>query len=108
MSKAACLVALVALMFGVSLRAQPTWRGRISDSMCGAKHTMASMTDRACTEMCLKGKGKYVFVLGGRVYQIADQSDKALATHAAHMVVLTGTIKGDTITVSNIAMPNKR
>ena len=69
---------------------------------------MASMTDRACTEMCLKGKGKYVFVFGGKVYQIADQSDKALATHAGHTVVLTGTMKGDTITLSNIAMPNKQ
>jgi hypothetical protein len=76
--------------------------------MCGVKHTMASMTDRACTETCLKGKGKYVFVFGGKIYQIADQSDKALATHAGLTVVLTGTMKGDTITVSNIAMPNKK
>ena len=40
------------------------------------------MTDRASTareSMCL--------VFGGKVYQIADQSDKALATHAGHTVV---------------------
>jgi hypothetical protein len=49
-----------------------------------------------------------VFVFGGKIYQIADQSDKALATHAGLTVVLTGTMKGDTITVSNIAMPNKK
>ena len=49
-----------------------------------------------------------MFVFGGKVYQISDQSDKALATHASHTVVLTGTMKGDTITVSNIAMPNKK
>ena len=49
-----------------------------------------------------------MFVFSGNVYQIADQSDKALATHAGHTVRLTGTMKGDTITVSNIAMPNKK
>ena len=49
-----------------------------------------------------------MFVFGGKVYQIGDQNDKALATHAGHTVVLTGTMKGDTITLSNIAMPNKQ
>jgi hypothetical protein len=108
MSKSVCLVALAGLMFGASLAAQPTWRGQISDSSCGPKHTMGGMTSRACTEACVKSKAKYVFLFGGKVYQIADQRDKALATHAGHTVVLTGTMKDDTLDVSNIAMPNKK
>ena len=102
-----CFVALTGLMIGSNLAAQQTWTGQISDSMCGAKHTMQGMTDRACTEMCVKAKGKYVFVTGGKVYQIADQSSKDLATHAGHTVVLAGSMKDDTVTVSKIDMPKK-
>lgn len=101
-----------ALLVGVaaaSLGAAPeTWRGQISDSHCGAKHMAMEgkkMSARECTEMCIKGGGKYVFVAKGKVYQIADQKDSALATHAGHTVLLTGEMKGDTITVSKIEMP---
>ncbi len=90
--------------------APETWTGHIGDSMCGAKHkpmgTM-KMGDRECTEMCVKAGGKYVFITGGKVFQIADQKDKALALHAGHTVLLTGELKGDTITVSKIDMPKK-
>lgn len=41
----------------------------------------------------------------GKVFQIADQKDPALATHAGHTVMLTGEMKGETITVSKIDMP---
>ena len=63
------------------------------------------MAARKCTEMCIKADGKYVFVSKGKVYQIADQKDKALATHAGHTVLLTAEMKGDSITVSKIEMP---
>jgi hypothetical protein len=90
-----------------SLGAQQTWTGQISDSHCGAKHTMQGMTDRACTEMCIKSKAQYVFVTGGKVYKIVDQTSKDLATHAGHTVMLTGTMKDDTVTVSTIEMPKE-
>lgn len=104
------LISAFALVFAaVSAGAAPgTWTGKISDSHCGAKHKMMDgkrMPDRACTEMCVKGDGKYVFVSKGKVYQIADQKDAALATHAGHTVQLTGEMKGDTITVARIDMP---
>ncbi len=63
------------------------------------------MTDRECTEMCIKANGKYVFASQGKVFQIADQKDAALATHAGHTVTLTGALKGETITVAKIEMP---
>jgi hypothetical protein len=83
--------------------------GKISDSHCGAKHAMEGkkLTERECTELCVKGGGKYVFVSKDKVYQIADQKDKALATHAGHTVLLTGDLKGDTVTVSKIEMPKE-
>ena len=102
----ACALVLVA---AVSTGAAPeTWTGQISDSHCGAKHMAMEgkkTTDRECTQMCIKGGEKYVFVSKDKVYQIADQKDAALATHAGHTVLLTGEMKGDTITVATIEMP---
>jgi hypothetical protein len=99
----------LAMLAIVAISAAPqTWTGQISDSHCGAKHmSMGSqkMTARECTQMCVKGGASYVFVTGGKVFQIADQKDKQLATHAGHTVLLTGELKGDTIAVSKIEMP---
>lgn len=105
------LISACALVFAVatgSVVAQETWTGKISDDHCGAMHKPMDgkkMSDRDCTEMCIKGGGKYVFVVKDKVYQIADQKDAALATHAGHTVLLTGAMKGDTITVAKIEMP---
>lgn len=96
------------LVCGAAVSAAPrTWTGQISDSVCGAKHmSMGSqkMTDRECTEMCIKANGKYVFASPGKLFQIADQKDAALATHAGHTVKLTGELKGETIAVTKIEM----
>ena len=64
-------------------------------------------TARACTETCVKGGASYVFVSGGKVYKLEDPS-KLVAAHAGHSVNLTGEMKGDTITVAKIEMPNKK
>ncbi|MGH9371863.1 MAG: hypothetical protein ACRD15_10070 [Vicinamibacterales bacterium] len=101
----------IALVFGISATAgaaPETWTGKISDSHCGAAHKVMDgkkMADRDCTEICVKNGGKYVFVSKDKVYQIADQKDADLATHAGHTVLLTGEMKGDTVTVSKIEMP---
>jgi hypothetical protein len=101
----------IAFVFGMAVTAgaaPETWTGTISDSHCGAKHKAMDgkkMSDRECTQVCVKGDGKYVFVSKDKVYQIADQKDAALATHAGHTVLLTGEMKGDTVTVAKIEMP---
>jgi len=46
-----------------------------------------------------------VLVSDGKVLRIANQDDKDLATHAGHIVKLTGELKGTSITVSKIEMP---
>ena len=87
-----------------------TWTGTISDSDCGLSHVkmMAGdkklKTDRDCTLACIKGGSKYVFVSEGKVYKIANQKLPALRTDAGMQVVLSGTMKDDTITVSKVAM----
>src|SRR3954470_10425817 len=90
--------------------AEQTWSGKISDSACGAKHEEAAegqgvMADRDCTQACVRGGSKYVLVVDGKVFQIANQDNKDLATHAGHAVKLTGELKGNSITVSKIEMP---
>ena len=90
--------------------AEQTWTGKISDSNCGAIHKMTAehggkaMTDRECTEACIKGGATYVFVSAGNVYKIENQNFADLPVHAGHTVTLKGEINGDTITISNITM----
>ena len=93
-----------------SSAAEQTWSGKIADSACGAKHEEAAenqgvMADRECTEACVRGGSKYVLVVDGKVFQIANQDHKDLAVHAGHAVKMTGELKGTSITVSKIEMP---
>ncbi len=110
-------IAVVATMLGAmsASAADQTWTGKISDSMCGAKHNTSAehgakkMSDRDCTLACVKDhNAKYVFVSGGKLYNIGNQDFGALQEHAGHTVKLTGEMSGDTITVSKIAMPAKK
>ena len=93
----------------IATAAEQTWTGQISDSACGAKHEEAAegqgkMPDRECTVACVRGGSKYVLVSNGKVFQIANQDNKDLATHAGHKVKMTGELKGSSITVSRIEM----
>jgi hypothetical protein len=92
-----------------SVSAAPeTLTGRIADSMCGAgKHqgdgTVAG--DTKCTIDCVKDHGsQYVLVVDKKVYKIGNQKFADLQTHAGHAVDVTGELKGDTITITKIAM----
>jgi hypothetical protein len=106
---------ICALAAGILLSATPalaaTWTGTISDSMCGVKHQAGEhdgkkMTDRDCTEACIKGGAKYVFVTGDKVFKIANQDFAGLKAHAGQKVTLTGDMKDDTITVAKVAAPS--
>jgi hypothetical protein len=100
-------VALSALSVVVVLAADQTWTGAIGDKMCGANHKAmgAKMTDRECTQACAKGGAPYVLVADGKVYQLMNH-DADLRTHAGHTVNLTGELKGNSIRVSRVEMPN--
>ena len=108
------LVVALAVVVSVSASAQKapeqTWKGKISDSNCKDKHPAGEhdgkkMTDADCTSVCVKKGAKYVFVSDGKVYQIANQNSKQIATHAGHEVELTGSMKGDVITATELKMP---
>lgn len=108
-------IGLLAGFASLAPAATMTMTGMISDSMCGASHAKmmemhkdAKMTERDCTLGCVKAGGKYVFVSDGKVYQIANQDLPALQKEAGESVRLTGDVKGDTVTVSKIAMQKKK
>jgi len=90
--------------------AEQTWTGQISDSICRTKHEEAAegqgkMPDPECTRACVKGGSKFTFVSDGKVYQIANQDNPDLTTHAGETVKLTGEMRGTSITVSKIVKP---
>lgn len=110
MKKITLLAAAILFAASPLFAAAKTWNGTISDSKCGAKHPAGEhdgkkTTDADCVKMCVDGGAKYVFVSGGKVYQIANQDYAALKDHAGHKVALTGEMSGDSITVSKIEMP---
>ncbi len=89
---------------------EQTWKGKIGDSNCKATHPAGEhegkkMTEADCVGVCVKKGAKYVFVTDGKVYQLANQTSKQIASHAGHEVELTGSMKADTITASQIKMP---
>jgi hypothetical protein len=81
-----------------------TFTGKVSDSMCGAKH-MESSDDAGCTRVCVSKGAKYALVMGDKVYTL-DTSDKAalaaLDKNAGANVTVTGTEKDNTITVTAV------
>jgi len=102
-------VLAIAVVAAVPRAVEQTWTGQISDSLCGAKHEEAAegqgkMPDRDCTLACVRGGSKFVLLVDGKMFQIANQDLADLKTHAGHKVKLTGELKGDKITVSKIEM----
>lgn len=94
--------------------ADKTWTGVISDAKCNGKHAKAEHgsqmdSDHDCVTKCIDGGSKYVFIAGGKTYQIANQDFASLKDHGGHKVALSGEMKGDAITVSKIEMaPEKK
>jgi len=87
--------------------ADQTWTGMIGDSKCGANHKAAqehnaNLTDRDCTEACVKSGAEYILSSNGKVYKLENQKDPALAENAGKTVMVAGTLKGNTITASKI------
>ena len=110
MKKFALLAAAILFAATPALAADKTMTGTIGDAKCGdthqkAEHGSQSDSDHECVNKCVAGGSKYVFVAGGKTYQIANQDFAALKDHAGHKVALTGEVKGDSLTVSKIEMP---
>ena len=120
MLQAALTMVLVLGSGAFAADAPQTWTGIISDSHCGAIHKSdiehgGRITARECIvgregdpkiPGCVSAKNgaKFVVVAGDRVYQVANQDFADLRLRAADRVTVTGTIKGEMITVTKLAL----
>jgi len=79
------------------------WTGYISDAGCAKKMgvKVANETHAGCAQSCIKRGDKAVLVTeDGKVYAVANQ-DKVV-DHAGQKVTVSGDLKEDTITVSEV------
>jgi len=86
-------VLAVALVGLLSAADQPrTFVGVITDTMCGAKHTMGISPDAKCVRECVKmdPKTKYALYDGKNVYTLSDQQTPE--NFAAQKVRVTGVL----------------
>jgi hypothetical protein len=107
MKRLAPLALFLLLATGSAPAAESTWTGKISDSMCRAKHEPPSedgpeLSERDCTLACVRGGSRYVLLADGRTFELFDQKDEALETYAGTLVKVTGALEDKTITVSKI------
>src|SRR5947209_712773 len=87
----------------MTMGADSSWTGWISDSQCGVKGANAKAGE--CTTKCVKERGaKYVFVNDAdkKIYAI-DAQDK-VAAHAGHHVTVKGSVEGETLKLTSIDM----
>src|ERR1700758_2395777 len=81
-----------------------TFTGKVSDSMCGAKHS-EGLDPATCVRACVKKGAKYALVVGDKVYTL-DTSDQAtlgqLNKLAWEEAKVSGTANGDTISVKSV------
>jgi hypothetical protein len=95
----------VAFVPGVTADSTQTFTGKVSDAMCGAKHTEGNLAPAACVRDCVKKGANYALVVGDKVYTL-NTSDKAtldeLNKLAWEQAKVTGTADGDTISVKSV------
>ena len=80
------------------------WTGTISDAKCGKAHADASEKAQACVKKCVAGGQAAVFVVGDSVYKIDAKSADKVKAHIGHKVEISGSLKGDTVSVKTIKM----
>ncbi len=82
--------------------ASKSWAGYVTDSKCAMN--AKARTNEACVKKCVAGGDKLVLydTYNHKVYQLDPQS--AVSEHAGHHVRISGTMAGDTITVTSVKM----
>ena len=87
MLKTFAFVTALLVLAGAPRAAEQTWKGQITDSLCGAKHEEAAegqgkMPDRDCTLACVRGGSKFALLVDGKLFQIANQDLEDLKVKA--------------------------
>jgi hypothetical protein len=81
-----------------------SFTGKISDAMCGVKHTMPG-DEGNCVRTCVNMGSKYALVVDDKTFTL-DTTDKTVLSElerlSGHSATVTGEADGDTITVSSV------
>jgi hypothetical protein len=88
----AVLSTVVAAVPGMAAGSTQTFTGKVSDAMCGAKHTEAGIAPADCVRACVQKGANYALVVGDKLSKLAWEQAK-----------VTGTASGDTISVKSVA-----
>jgi hypothetical protein len=81
-----------------------SFTGKVSDAMCGAKHS-EGVDPATCVRACVKKGANYALVVGDKVYtlQTSNQANlDELDKLAWEQAKVTGTADGDVITVKSV------
>jgi hypothetical protein len=85
-----------------AIAAEQSFKGYLSDTMCGRKHMMPGKSDAECIRECVKAGSKYALMVGDKMYTLqgpAAQFDKL----AGQQVQVSGDLQGSTMKVAKIA-----
>jgi type 1 fimbria pilin len=103
----AVLLLLSLAVFAADTKDQ-TFTGTVSDTMCGAKHTMMpGATDSQCVRACVKAGSDYALVVGSKVYTLKG-NNADLEKFAGEKATVTGKLNGNVIQETSIAAPKKK
>ena len=78
-----------------------TFVGLISDSRCSARHKLENKSAEECTRTCQRAGSGYVLVAGEQTFRLKGETND-VAVLAGQKAKVTGTLQGDTITVSAV------
>jgi hypothetical protein len=82
-----------------------TFTGKVSDAMCGAKHTESNLAPADCVRACVQKGANYTLVVGDKVYTL-ETKDQAVSAELNKLAwedaKVTGTANGDTISVKAV------
>ena len=81
---------------------QQSLTGVATDSMCGATHMAKDKTPAQCAQMCVKDGMKYALVADRKLYTL-EGHEAELSKLAGQRVTVKGTLKGDTLSVQEVA-----
>jgi len=102
----ATMVLGIGSMPGAVAGGTQTFTGRVSDAMCGAKHSEGNIAPADCVRACVQKGANYALVVGDKVYTL-DTKDQAVSAElnklAWAQAKVTGTANGDTISVKSVS-----
>jgi hypothetical protein len=100
----------LAVVPGMAAGSTQTFTGKVSDAMCGAKHSEAGIAPADCVRACVQKGANYALVVGERVYTLKTSDQAALDELnklAWEQAKVTGTASGDTIVVNAVTAAAK-